>query len=712
MTNLTAHQASSANESAQEPVSQSKRRKLNAYLVTLDDELWPQVGVHLTQKLNHRQVDSIEELLKATKKEEVAVILWDARGAADQSAALIRLLAHSSCFAVVALDVAESASGWAPEIQRGQVVAHVPVPLDAGALASALGGAYDEASARVAFLGEASAAAPGGRADRGALEISVFDDDAQREASAGDGNGILSAAPANARGVRRPVIVTASVLAMVILGFIVYLVQRPGVAPAPPSTAVHPKAQVAPSAPETPQSAEDKVDALISEAQIAMRDRHFIEPAQGSALSLYRGALLLDPASGEAQQGLKRLAEILVGRVQAALDERQFDAALQALETVRSIDPNDARLPALDARIARMRDEIGPAEIQAAINAQNFDRAAQLIDQAARTKSLGEPKLAQLRDDLRRHRADSDVSRILGLADARLQQDQLIDPPNDSAAFYLTEARKAGAAASDLQPRGRELIKMLTQRAQTAIEQRRLADAEHIASSLRSLGAPLSAVAGLQRDIGAARAQQAHEQSDQSRLLDLAKSRLAQGNVASPENDNAFYYLNQLRAADPQNPALPQITKAVQAQILVQAGIAVDADELAQAESLLQMAGTLGSSPDADALAQRLRLAKVAVSGAPQEVAEASLSRTRRLDVEYPPAALQKKIAGTVELGFLVTPKGAVADVKVLDANPSGVFEAAATKAISRLRYKPVTDSAGKPISVSTRMLVIFRPES
>ena len=100
------------------------------------------------------------------------------------------------------------------------------------------------------------------------------------------------------------------------------------------------------------------------------------------------------PRAARRSQGLKRLAEILVARVQSALDEQQFEAALQALETVRSIDPNDTRLPALDERIAKMRDELGPAEIQAAINAQNFERAAQLIDQAARAKSMSEAKLA------------------------------------------------------------------------------------------------------------------------------------------------------------------------------------------------------------------------------------------------------------------------------------------------------------------------------
>jgi TonB family protein len=520
-------------------------------------------------------------------------------------------------------------------------------------------------------------------------------------------------------------------LAIVLVAVAAYVIlRRPDAVPTlPPAAnagrAAQPAAPAIPAGPTASESStqptvdaapaaavEEKIDALIAAAQIAMRDRHFIEPSEGSALSLYRSALLLAPDNGEAQQGLKRLSEILVGRVQSALDEKQFDAALQALETVRSIDPNDARLPALDDRIAKMRDELGPAEIEAAINAQNFDRATQLIDQAARAKSMSESKIAQLRENLRRHLADSDVSRLLALLDARLDQDQLIDPANDSAVSYFAQARKAGALANDLQTRGRELVRRLIQDVHKAIDERRIADADRITAALRGLGTPPATIAGLQRDIGAVRAQQAQKQSDQSRLVDLVKSRLALGNVSGPENDSALYYLAQLRGTDPQNPALGELTRTVQAQIIAQAGNAVDSADLAQADALLQLASTLGSSSEADALAQRLRSAKAAASGALPEVAENSLTRLRALDVEYPSGALQKKTQGTVELGFVVTAKGAVSDIRVLDANPTGVFETAATKAISRLRYKPSVDARGKPIAVSTKMLVIFRPST
>jgi TonB family protein len=682
-----------------------KKRKLSAFLVTGDVELWPQVGTHLTQKLIHRQIDSVDELLNATPPDQPGVVLWDARECAHQAAQLARLHAHSASFAIIALDAEGGDAAWESAVHHGQIVAFVPLPLDAGQISGALSSAYDEASARAALLGETGAAT----------------------------SGALSAASPPGRAARTPrkrlpLLPVSGVAAAVIgcIASVVYFSRDSGPAhvPAPkvpPATATAPATGApAAGAPATGAAAaggptdaatEEKVDALIEQAQRAMRDRHFIDPADGSALALYRSALTLDPGSGEARQGLQRLSEILLARVQSTLDERQFDAALQALETARSINPEDTRLPALDERIVKLRAEIGPAEILAAINAQNFDRAAQLIDAASRTKALTEQKLNQLREELRRHQADSDVAGLVALIDARMQQDQLVEPPNDSAAYYLNQAKHAGASAADLQPQLRELTRRLTLAAHGAVEQRRLADADKLAADLKSVGAPASVVAGVQHELGLASAEQAQAQTDQSRFLDLARSRLAEGSIIEPENDNALHYLNELRSSDPQNSSLPQLSKSIQAQILGQARTAFDGGQLAQAGTLLQLASVLGPSADLDALNERARMSKLFAASGPKEVAEARLTRTRKLEIEYPRNALGHRIEGAVELGYTVTAKGAVADIKVLDSNPPGVFEKAASDAIARLRYKPVLED-GKAVAVATKMLVKFRAET
>jgi protein TonB len=689
MSKAVAMQTSGGGTAQSAPPGISKRAKLPAFLITADVELWPEIGSHLPAKLSFRQIDSVGELLSAVPSDTPAVVLWDARGCEEKGEELSRIQSHSACFAMLVLDDDESA--WSAAVQHGQIVGFVPVPIDQSRLIGALSGAYEEVNARVALLGERSAApaAPGGgrRIPRTAIGAAVAAAIAVAAALVVWRHGGNSERSTTERAAD----------------------QERAAAPARTPAPLRSESAALPPAAPLPAPSEEKVDALIDQAQRAMRDRHFIDPVEGSALSLYRSALVLDPSSGEARQGLQRLAEVLIARVQSALDERQFDAALQSLENARSIDPSDRRLAAFDDRIAKMRAELGPAEILAAISAQNFDRAAQLIDQAARTKSIGESKLNQLREDLRRHRADSDGSRLVALIDARMQQDQLIDPPNDSAVYYLGLARKAGATSAELQAQFRELARRLMLAARSDIAQQHLDEADRLAADLRSIGVPLSQVAGLQHDIGMARAQRAAAVSpEQPRLADLARTRLAQGSVVEPENDSALHYLNELKASDPQNGALNQLSKAVQTQIVAQARAALDASQPGQAEALLELAAPLGPSQEVDTLRDGLRNLNAAPVSGPQEVAEASLTRTRTLEIDYPIDALSKQIEGQVEVAYLVTPKGLVSGLKVLAATPPGVFDKAATNAVSRLRYKPVMD-AGRPITVSTRMLVTFR---
>jgi TonB family protein len=649
-----------------------KKAKLSVLLATGDDMLWPQIGSHLDPHLILKQVDTIDELLTATPAGQAAIVLWDARNQTEAAAVLSRLQLHSTRFAVVALDDPGNADAWSNPIALRQVVAHVGVPVQAASLRTALENAQEEVNARTALLGDGSAAA---------------------------------AAPPAGRKI--PWIPAAIILGVLIACAAAYLALRrsePEVKPAP-APAAAPQQAPQPTA-ATPAASEEKVDLLIEKAQQAMLDRHFIDPADGSALTLYRNALLLDPDNGEVHQGLQRLAEILVARVQSALDERKIDVALQALETVRSINPGDSRLSALDARIAALRAEFGPAQILAAINAQNFDRAAQLIDDAARTKSLSNAKLAQLRDELRRRHEEADTANFVKLIDTRLQQDKLIEPRNDSATYYLMQARAAGASAAALQAQTQEINKRLAQTLHAAIDTRHFADADRLLADLHTFGVPAATIAGLQHDLTVARNQQAAA-AREPQLLELAQSKLAQGNVTEPDNDSALYYVNQLRAADPKNGALPRISSAVQAKILEQARAALGATQPDRAAALLQMAGGLGASADLDALNARLAQVKLAAA-APPEVAEASLTRVKTIELSYPAEALRKNIEGWVELSYVVSAEGKVAQINVLNSNPAGVFDAAATKTISRVRYKPMMQG-GKPIAVSTKLRIAFR---
>jgi protein TonB len=113
-----------------------------------------------------------------------------------------------------------------------------------------------------------------------------------------------------------------------------------------------------------------------------------------------------------------------------------------------------------------------------------------------------------------------------------------------------------------------------------------------------------------------------------------------------------------------------------------------------------------------DALNERLLEAKLKVaagsSGSMPAVAENSLTRLKPLQLKYPSRALTHDIEGWVEIGYTVTPKGKVVDIKALSADPAGVFEASATDAVARLTYQPFVKD-GTPIAVTTKIRVSFR---
>jgi len=671
------HDAAAARPSETSASSPSKRQKLPALLVTTDDSLWTQIGT-VGEPWVPRQVDSVDDLIASSKAGQTAVVLWDARGQAAVAAVLSRIQLHSDRYVIIALDAADNAAAWETPLAQRQVAAHLTLPFVAADLSRALERAREELNTRVALLG--------------------------------DGSGATQQPPRGRKVTATAAAIIAGALGVGVAGF---LLLRPN------DSAVAVKSKpVEVSAPQRTEgasaSSDEKVDLLIERAQQAMLDRHYLDPAEGSALSLYRNALLLDPSRGEATQGLQRLAEILFARVQSALDERKFDVALQALETARSINPADSRLAAFDERLAALRTELGPAQIQAALNAQNFDRATQLIDEAARAKVLTGAKLNQLRDDVRRRREQFDSGRLVALIGTRLQQDRLIDPHNDSAASYLEEARQSGLNSPALQAQNQEFIKHAMQAARAAIDQRRYGDADRYLTELHNCGAAGQGLAALQHDLSVARSQPAHEKSDQPQLLDLARSRLAQGSVTEPENDSAFYYVNQLRAVDPQNSGLPQMLSAVQQKMLERSREALDAADLVRAEAMLRQAKSLGDSADLDALNERLLEAKLKANGAVPspsgmpEVAENSLTRLTSLQPDYPRRALTRNVEGWVEISYTVTPKGKVVDVKALRADPVGFFESAATDAVRHLTYKPFLKD-GTPIAVTTKVRVAFR---
>ncbi len=80
-----------------------------------------------------------------------------------------------------------------------------------------------------------------------------------------------------------------------------------------------------------------------------------------------------------------------------------------------------------------------------------------------------------------------------------------------------------------------------------------------------------------------------------------------------------------------------------------------------------------------------------------------------RVNPDYPPTALARNIEGWVQVQYTVTATGTVREAKVVAAEPKGVFDQAALRAIARWRYNPMIEDGAATERVGLQTVIRFQ---
>lgn len=207
-------------------------------------------------------------------------------------------------------------------------------------------------------------------------------------------------------------------------------------------------------------------------------------------------------------------------------------------------------------------------------------------------------------------------------------------------------------------------------------------------------------------------------------LLIAAEQALARG-----EAEEAARLLALMGRADPDAPALPRLREALLAAERAVAGS--QAREQADAERRRVEQATADAPappvtiepvapasppvlapavpdvaiavqpPEPAAPAPTVPAPRGAASSAPARVPQL----VREVQPRYPPLAMRRRIEGQVRVSFTVEADGSVSSVRLLSAQPAGVFDEAAMEAARRWRFEP-----GEPSVIVTRTLNFALP--
>jgi len=450
------------------------------------------------------------------------------------------------------------------------------------------------------------------------------------------------------------------------------------------------------------------VSALIDEARLARDAGQIFNPLGSNAIELYVAALEADPSNDIATAELDAVIAEAFGMAETALLEDRLDDAGAALDRIALAQPGNPRLPFLRTQISQMQLRGYLTEARAAIRDTRFEDAANALTAA---RALDVPDLAEVdavTEELSTARSEQRADEVLALANARLEEGDLLRPANDNARYYfdlvLSNDPNNVAARQGL---GIIASKLVLQ-ARARIDAGELDEAERLLGNARAIdpsngelaatGTALvnarDAVAA-ERRAAEARRRAAEEQraaearAEAERLA--AEARAAEEATARAEAEAAA-----ARSAD--EPAdEPADTPAEAPAGAGSTGIAKPPEAVAgQAGGTSADSGALATEPSSKAVepappASRRDMTPIAVT---------SLNRTRYVAPKYPRAAQRRNQSGWVDVLFTVAVDGTVKDLEVRDSEPGDLFVNAALRAVEKWEFEPVVEDG---VVVETR---------
>jgi len=412
---------------------------------------------------------------------------------------------------------------------------------------------------------------------------------------------------------------------------------------------------------------------LLDDARHAREQGEIVVPSGTNAIELYVAAREIAPEEPTIAAELAQVITTAIGLAESALlDQRTADAA-QTLRLVRVADPNNARLPFLEAQLAQLQLRASLDQARIAIRERRFEDAASALESARTAAGSEIPEIALLLQELDTARSDQRIDEVLALASERLEQGALTSPSNDNARYYY-ELALSNAPQNTVAQQGLTIVaSTLVLRARESIDAGELGDAERFLREANALDPQSADLNASMQALNSAKAErETAARAEAERQEALAQTSQAGDNV--PEAADSF---TDARAAGADLSTVAGTTSEPSTAT-------IPGDEPVDGES---------GGFDGGATARADNDGSASQSGATGYVPISSLKRTNYVAPRYPRSAQRRNITGWVDVSFTVNRSGSVIDVGILDSSPGDVFNGAATEAVSQWRFEPTIEN-------------------
>jgi len=435
------------------------------------------------------------------------------------------------------------------------------------------------------------------------------------------------------------------------------------------------------------------VDLLVAEARLARDAGQIFNPAGNNAIELYAAAVAASPENAVIATELNTVLEQALTMAETGLLESRFDDVAAALDRVGAVAPGNVRLPFLTAQLnqAQLRSHVSDA--RSAIRETRFEDAGRAIAAARALGVASKTEIDALADELQKARSEQKVDEVLALANARLEEGDLVSPANDNARYYfglvLSNDPQNVAALQGMNVVASKLVLQ----ARSEIDQGNLNDAEDILAAARALDTSNTELAAAEVALLSARDALAAEQRAAEARRRAAEQQAAADRKARADAEAAAQREAEMAAAREADAASavtePVVSPASEAPATV-AGKPGAAETTVPAKGA--DAGEVAAESTAAAATPEPAADEPIDVRDQQPVSISSLNRVKYVSPKYPRAAQRRNQSGWVDVVFTVSEEGTVKDLVVRDSEPGDLFIDAALKAVEQWEFEPIVE--------------------
>ena len=180
-----------------------------------------------------------------------------------------------------------------------------------------------------------------------------------------------------------------------------------------------------------PAALQQNSDELLAEARLARGAGQIYNPPGSNAIELYMAASAAAPDDMVIADEMKTVIEQAIANAESALLERRADNAAAALDRIAFADPDNARLPFLNAQLEQMQLRNFLEDARLSIRDTRFEDAAIALTGARSLGVADASEIETLEAELSNARSEQRAEDVLAQAAARLEEGKLTAPSND-----------------------------------------------------------------------------------------------------------------------------------------------------------------------------------------------------------------------------------------------------------------------------------------